>query len=113
MELNRRDIDDIVLIDISGDISFEDELKLADYFDDLMEKGEKRIILNLAQMTYINSSALGQLLRFSSEFSKKNGKFCLCNLSSLVAKIFRLTRVSDMIKTFSIESDALKYMQAE
>jgi anti-sigma B factor antagonist len=69
-----------------------DELK--SLLSELAEKGENKLIINLADVTYLNSTALGVLIASHANFTKREGKIVLCNVSKSIENIFVITKLS-------------------
>lgn len=108
MKIKLREVEDIVILDLSGKIMGgpdADEYKKA--IMDAVEKGYSKILVNLGNVTWINSTGLGILV---SGFTTAKGKNCemrLMNLTDRVNNLFMITKLSTVFKTYDSEEDAL------
>ena len=98
MEIKVRKKDKVNILDIAGKIVIGEELdRLRTIVLDLLEAGEKSFVLNLAEVPYVDSTGLGEIIRVYISVTKKTGKVKLLNLSS---KIHDLLVISELITTF-------------
>jgi len=66
-----------------------------------------RVVLSLAKVTYLNSSALGSLLVFEVKLKRRGGELKLCGLSPQVAEVFRITKLDRLFEVYRTEAEAL------
>jgi len=72
MQTNTRQIGDVIVLDVSGRITLgEGNVMLREIVRDLAEKGNKRIVLNLGEVHYIDSSGWENWLRPTPQFGTK------------------------------------------
>lgn len=69
-----------------------DELK--NYLQKYSEENISKMIIDLENVTYLNSTALGVLIASHATFSKRNGKIILCNVSKSIENIFVITKLT-------------------
>ena len=74
---------------------------------DLINAGNKRIVLNLAGVDFIDSSGLGAIVS-SLKAIGNEGDLVICGISETVMTLFRLTRMNRVFQIFSTEDEALK-----
>lgn len=79
------------------------EEKLSSVADD-----DTRLVLDLAELTYINSTGLGFLMKTYRDLSERNGDLVVAGMSDKIQKIFDLLGFSRLIRTFDSESAALQ-----
>lgn len=60
----------------------------------LSDGNQNNLIINLENVTYLNSTALGVLISSHANFSKRNGKIILCNVSKSIENIFVITKLT-------------------
>ena len=72
-----------------------------------LNEGKVNILLNLAQVDFIDSSGLGTLISTLKEVRRANGKIALCNLSPYVQEIFEITQLTHIFDIFPGENEAL------
>jgi anti-sigma B factor antagonist len=77
-----------------------DELKAK--AKDLLEQGNRKLVLDLGGVTYINSSGIGALVSLHSMYQKSTGKIKLCNVAKGVENVFVITKLTSV---FDVEDD--------
>ncbi|MGD1044460.1 MAG: STAS domain-containing protein [Bacteroidota bacterium] len=77
-----------------------DELKAK--AKDLVEQGNKKLVLDLGSITYMNSSGIGALVGIHSMYQKVSGKISLCNVAKGVQNVFVITKLTSV---FNVEED--------
>jgi anti-sigma B factor antagonist len=103
MQTNTRQIDDVVVLDISGRITLgQGNVVLREIVRDLADKGNKQIVLNLGEVTYMDSSGLGELVKTYTTIQNKGGVLKLTNLNKRVQDLLEMTRLSAV---FDIQKD--------
>jgi len=108
MQTGTREIGDVTVLDISGRITLgEGSVMLRDIVRDLADKGNKRIILNLGEVNYIDSSGLGELVKTHTTIRNKGGELKLANLNKRVNDLLRMTRLAAVFDIHKDEVNAL------
>lgn len=108
MQLETRKVNDVLIVEC-----FESRLdaKVAVDFKDTMtgyiDKGNNKIILNIAQVNFIDSSALGAIVS-SLKHIGRDGDLIIAGAKEPIVRMFKLTRMDRVFKMFSSEEDALK-----
>jgi anti-sigma B factor antagonist len=69
---------------------------------DLIEQGNKKLVLDLGGITYINSTGIGALVGIHSAYQKAHGKIRLCNVAKGVQNVFVITKLTGV---FDVEED--------
>jgi len=69
---------------------------------DLIEQGNKKLVLDLGGISYINSSGLGSLVSIYSMYQKVGGQIKLCNVAKGVENVFVITKLTSV---FDVEED--------
>ncbi|MBI5464944.1 MAG: STAS domain-containing protein [Ignavibacteriales bacterium] len=72
---------------------------------DLLEQGNKKLLLDLGGITYVNSSGIGALVSIRSMYQKASGKVKLCNLGKGVQNVFVITKLTSV---FDVEEEREK-----
>jgi anti-sigma B factor antagonist len=109
MQTGTRQIGEVTVLDISGRITLgEGNVMLRDVVRDLADKGNKRIILNLGEVNYIDSSGLGELVKTHTTISNKGGELKLTNLNKRVSDLLQMTRLSAVFDIQTDEATAIK-----
>lgn len=114
MQTNTRQIDDITVLDVSGRITLDEgNVMLREIVRDLADKGSKRIVLNLGEVTYIDSSGVGELVKTHTTIRSKGGELKLANLNKRVNDLFEMTRLSTVLDIQKDEASALKSFSSQ
>lgn len=83
-----------------------DQLKLK--LNEAAESNEKKLVINLADVTYLNSTALGILIASHANFVKREGEVVLCNVSKSIENIFVITKLTLVFKIANNLEEAIK-----
>jgi anti-sigma B factor antagonist len=109
MQTNARQIGDVVVLDISGRITLgEGNVMLREIVRELADKGNRRVILNLSEVHYIDSSGLGELVKTHTTFHNKGGDLKLANLNKRLSDLLQMTRLSAVFDIHGDEASALR-----
>jgi anti-sigma B factor antagonist len=112
MTLKSRRIDDIVILDLSGRITIgEGTLILRKEIQKLLDGGDTKFLLNLADVDYIDSSGLGELVTSFTTVRNKNGQLKLLNLTRRVRDLLQITKLLTVFDTFDNETEAVKTLK--
>jgi anti-sigma B factor antagonist len=82
-----------------------DELKIT--INSLLDKGNLKLIVDLADVSYLNSSAIGVLTVAHNSYQKHQGKLILCNLNKNISNIFLVTKLSTIFLSEDKREDAI------
>ena len=114
MQTSTRQIDDVVVLDISGRITLgQGNIVLREIVSDLADKGNMRIVLNLGEVTYVDSSGLGELVKTYTTVRNKGGQLKLTNLNKRVKDLLEMTRLSAVFDIHQDEASALTSFRAQ
>ena len=103
MRINTREVQGVTILDISGRITLGDETgTLRDAVRDLLSKGIKKIVLNLADVSYIDSTGVGELVGSLMTVRNAGGDLKLMNLSEKVKDVVHVTK---LYTVFDIKED--------
>jgi anti-sigma B factor antagonist len=103
-----REVDGVVIVDLSGRITLgEASGKLRDTVRDLLSKGNKKILLNLGDVTYIDSSGLGELVSSYTTAANQGAKVKLLNVQKKVDDLLQITKLYTVFDSFTDESKAV------
>jgi len=112
MVLNARRLDDVVILDLSGRITMgEGTLILRERIQRLLEAGDRKFLLNLADVDYIDSSGLGELVSSFTTVRNQGGLLKLLNLTKRVQDLLQITKLLTVFEVFNNEAEALKTMK--
>lgn len=106
MEIRVTEHVDFITLSLKGRLDIASSASLKDDILRHVGRGQNRIILNLAQVDFINSSGLGTLVSILKEVRLAKGRLVLSNLASYVQEIFEITQLSNIFDIFASEADA-------
>jgi anti-sigma B factor antagonist len=109
MKSNNRQVDGITVVDMSGRITLgEGSVVLRDAIRDLISKGQKKILLNLGDVTYIDSSGIGELVSAFTAVRREGGELKLLNLTKKVHDLLQITKLYTVFDIKDDEATAIK-----
>jgi anti-sigma B factor antagonist len=74
----------------------------------MVNQGHKKIILNLAEVPYIDSAGLGEIVRTYTTVSRQGGKLKLLNLTKRIQDLLAITKLLTVFETYDTEDEAIK-----
>jgi anti-sigma B factor antagonist len=122
MKLTTHEKGDVVIVETSGKLTLgEGTSALRDKLRELVEGGSRRILVNMADVTYIDSSGLGELVAAHTTATTAGGEIKLLNLAKRVHDLLKVTKLCTVFETFEDEASALSsfsvakpaYLQAQ
>jgi anti-sigma B factor antagonist len=103
LKSSTRNVDGITILDLSGRITLgEGSVVLRDTIREVLGKGEKKILLNLGDVTYIDSSGIGELVSAFTAVRKEGGELKLLNLTK---KVHDLLQITKLYTVFDVKDD--------
>jgi anti-sigma B factor antagonist len=103
LKSSARQVDGITILDLSGRITLgEGSVVLRDTIREVLGKGEKKILLNLGDVTYIDSSGIGELVSAFTAVRKEGGDLKLLNLTK---KVHDLLQITKLYTVFDVKDD--------
>ncbi len=109
MKATNRQVDGVSIVDMSGRITLgEGSVVLRDTIRDLIGKGEKKILLNLGDVTYIDSSGIGELVSAFTAVRREGGELKLLKLTKKVHDLLQITKLCTVFDIKDDEAAAIK-----
>ena len=109
MKASNRQLDGVTVVDMSGRITLgEGSVVLRDTIRDLIGKGQKKILLNLGDVTYIDSSGIGELVSAFTAVRREGGELKLLNLTKKVHDLLQITKLYTVFDIKDDEAAAIK-----
>jgi len=109
MKIEIRTIGDAKILDCSGKITLgEGTVSIRNTVLDLLQGGSKKIILNLGEISYIDSSGIGELVSTFTTVAKSGGKLKLLNLTKKIQQLLAITKLLTVFDTYENEEAALE-----
>ena len=108
LNIKERQAGDVTILDMDGKITIgEGSVALRSATRRLLEEGKKKILLNLGQVGYIDSSGIGELVSSYTAISNAGGQLKLLNLTQKLKDLLGITKLLTVFDTFTDESEAL------
>jgi len=109
MKVSTRQVDGVVVMDMSGRITLgEGSVVLRDAVRELLSKGNKKILANLAEVNYIDSSGIGELVSAFTTVKNQGGELKLLNLTKKVHDLLQITKLYTVFDVKDNEANAIK-----
>ena len=103
MKVQTRQVDGITILDLSGRITLgEGSVTIRDAVRDVLAKGSNKILLNLGEITYIDSSGIGELVSAFTTVRNQGGDLKLLNLTK---KVHDLLQITKLYTVFDVKDD--------
>jgi anti-sigma B factor antagonist len=113
MQIEERAVGDVTVLDLRGKITLgEGDELLKDKVNSLVNQGKKKIVLNLADVPYIDSAGLGEVVRTYTTVSRQGGSLKLLNLTKRITDLLSITKLLTVFETFDSEKDAVRSFAA-
>ena len=108
MKLTEREVGDVTLLDLGGRLVLDDgETLLRERVSDLVGRGRLQIVVNLKDITYIDSCGLGALIAKLVSLRNKGGDLRLLHLSPRSHRVFEICKLESVFESFDSEADAV------
>jgi len=109
IKTSTRQVGEITVVDLSGRITLgEGSTMLRDNIRDLLGRGQKKILLNLGDVTYIDSSGIGELVSGFTTVTNQGGQLKLLNLTKKVHDLLQITKLYTVFEVHNEEAAAVK-----
>lgn len=106
---NIRKIGDVVIVELSGRIALGDGSGVVrDTVNNLLRQNQTKIILNLGDVSYIDSAGLGELIGAYAKLTKEGGQVKLLNVQKKVDDLLQLTKLYTVFEAFTSETAAVQ-----
>jgi anti-sigma B factor antagonist len=108
MDIKERVVDGVSVLDLSGKIVLgEGDGQVRDRIKDLLADGQRKILLNLGDVTYIDSAGLGALISSYTTTKREGGSLRLMNLTKRIQDLLAITKLITVFDTYDTEAEAL------
>ena len=109
MTINQRRLDDVVALDLAGRITIgEGSVMLRQRIQKMLNAGDKKFLLNLADVDYIDSSGLGELVSSFTKVKNQEGELKILALTRRVRDLMQITKLLTVFDVYDDEAEAIK-----
>jgi anti-sigma B factor antagonist len=109
MKIVERQVNEVSILDLQGKILIgEGDDVLRDAVSKLLDAGKTKILLNLAEVPYVDSAGLGEIVRCYTTVSRKGGRLKLINLTTKIRDLLSITKLLTVFETYDSEEQGVK-----
>lgn len=109
VKLTTRQVGDVTVVDVAGRITLgEGSATLRDAMRDMVSKNQKKILLNLGEVSYIDSSGIGELVSGFTTVTNSGGTLKLLNLNKRVKDLLQITKLYTVFDVHEDEAAAIR-----
>jgi anti-sigma B factor antagonist len=109
MKVVKRRAGDVVVLDLHGRMVIgEGDRVLREAVNDLGDSEKARVVLNLADVSYVDSSVLSEIVRTYTTVTRQGGRLKLLGLPPKIRDLLAMTRLLTVFETYESEDDALR-----
>ncbi len=108
MALKTEKKDDVLIIYLQGRLDVHKSLEVEQEINELIEKGEKNLLFNLKELSYLSSSGLRVFIATLRKLKEINGVLKIAEIQNNVAKIFKIVEFDDIFEMYSGQDEALE-----
>ena len=109
VKLTNRQVGDVTVIDAAGRITLgEGSSTFRDALRDLVSKGQKKLLLNLGEVSYIDSSGIGELVSGFTTVTNQGGRLKLVGLTKRVRDLLQISKLYTVFEVYDDEAEAVR-----
>ena len=109
VKLTSRQVGDVTVVDAAGRITLgEGASVFRDTVRDLAAKGNKKLLINLSEVSYIDSSGIGEMVSAFTSVTNSGGQLKLIGLSKRVKDLLQITKLYTVFEAFDDETEAVR-----
>ena len=114
MQLEERPVGDIVIVGVKGDITLNkgSDVVLRDKVRSLIQQGHLKLLIDLSQVSYMDSAGLGELVQAYATTRNKGGSLKLVGLTKRLVDLLAITKLATVFESFDREADAIASFSA-
>ena len=113
MQIEERIVGEVTILDLKGKMTLgEGDELLKDKINSLIHQGQKKLLLNLEGVPYIDSAGLGEIVRTYTTVSRQGGNLKLVNLTKRITDLLSITKLLTVFETFDSENEAVRSFSA-
>src|SRR5438309_499684 len=114
MHISERTTGDVVIVEVNGKITLGDggDAALKDKMRSLVQQGYTKLLLNLGDVSYVDSAGLGEIVQAFATVSKNGGALKLLNVTRRLQDLLSITKLLTVFETFDSEAEAVTSFSA-
>jgi anti-sigma B factor antagonist len=107
VNISTRKVDSVFVVDIIGRIVLGEGGRLRETISSALEDGERKLLLNMAEVNYLDSAGLGEVIRAYTSVTKQGGHIHLLKLTNKVRDLLLITKLCTVLEVHDDESEAI------
>lgn len=108
MNIREEKNNDITICALEGEVNINTSPELRKKFMSIIEANEKKILIDLTNVSYLDSSGLATFIEILQRLKKINGRLRFCNINERVRNILEITKLVNLFEIFESREEALK-----
>jgi anti-sigma B factor antagonist len=109
MEISERNDGKVTILSLAGKVTLgEGDVLLKDKLHSLLNQGRKDVLLNLAQVSYVDSAGLGAIVSAYTTMTREGGSLKLANVTKKLQDLLSITKLLTVFETFDSEDEGLR-----
>ena len=108
MQIEERQVGDVMILDLAGKLTIGDgDELLKDKINSVIHQGHRNLVLNLAEVPYVDSAGLGQMVATLHTVKRQGGTLKLLNLTKRIEDLLSITKLLTVFASYDNEREAL------
>lgn len=109
LSIDQRRVGDVIILDLAGKVTIgTTNRQLQDALRRLVAEGERSVVLDLSQVTYVDSTGLGEIVAGYSTLRRGGGRLALVNVSDRVMDLMTVTKLYTVFDIYTSEAEAVE-----
>ena len=109
MQIDERTVENVMILDLKGKLIFGNgDALLKDKIHSLVHQGHKQVLLNLGDLSYMDSPGLGEIVAGYTTVSRAGGSLKLLNLTKRIQDLLTITKLLTVFETYQGEQEAVR-----
>ena len=107
MNIIERTLNDVIVLDLEGNLALESNAQFRKHVTDIIDAGARKLIVNMARVKYMDSSGMGELISCYTTLQRMSGRIKLLHLSDRLQHLLVITKLNSVFETFDSEPAAI------
>ncbi len=103
-----RHVEDAIVVVVAGALTLRESPEFHGSLIKLCEQSPRNLVIDLTEVTFIDSSGVGTLTDIFRRMKQNDGKLALVGLNKMVRSVFEITRLDKLLPIYKTEEEALR-----